>query len=116
MRKTSFPTKGSFVRMIPFPYPPGSDDATKLRITQVYRELCDIAVRNERQAERITQIQEKINIEQEKYESDLRLKKELEKELRMLAKIPDRKKSNIHPWFWIAMAITISWTLYNLLK
>ena len=104
--------------MIPFPYPPGANDATRLRITQVYRELCEIMVRNERQNERINQIRESINIEQEKLDQDMQLKKELEKEFKSLLKVDEKPKSNsrLRLWFWIAMTAVIVWNLYNVLK
>jgi len=102
--------------LIPFDYPPGANDATRLRITQLYTQLCELIVRSERQNQRINQIRETIKIEQEKLDKDVQLKKELEKEFKSLLKLDEKKKSHSYPWFWIAICIAAGWTLYNLLK
>ena len=86
------------------PFPPGIDDASKLRIAALYARYNELAVRSQMMGEKVG----KMAVEHAEIRKE---SKEIENELRTLLKIPKRR---IFPpwWFLIGLGMLIAFSIH----
>lgn len=88
--------------MIPMPYPSGIDDATKIRIAQLYSRYTEIGTRSEMMGLKVDQMKQEHSALQKEA-------REIEKELRSLLVIPE--PPNRSTWWWM-LPVAMAWAFF----